>query len=742
MKKIITIALSMLILVSICGCGNTMKYQNAENPISEKLASEATTVESGIVADNNKFSLLWDSENVCIQLINKITGEKWSSTPCDTNGLYLEDPENLFSPLDIEYILYSGYNTIKCTGKKHAVINGVISAKKIENGIKVTFIFSEHRIAIPVNFILIDDGLQASINMDEIVEDYADKKVFRITILPYFCSSNNSKDNYLFIPSGSGSLMFTDERSSGTPREFEGKVYGEDPTQEIPEKHTSASEICMPVYGVKVSNSTISAIITSGAGKSYIYAQAGSKSLGCSYVNNSFQIRGHNRAILQYGGATGKKFVEQYTREMDDSITLSVEYKPSVSVKAQGYNFIAEEYRKHLSNKYDLKKNNENSELALKFFGGIQIKKHIFGIPYSKVEPLTTFDDVKNILSDINSYTKNIDVQLVGFGKSGIDVGELGGGFTFSKELGNSKSVMNLQKYCLENSFELYYDYDLISFNKSNNGFSPSSDNSSTANDYPAKLYKYSAVTGSMVEDSSVAAILSRSRLEDAVKKAVNSTQKLGVRGISLSSLSNIAYSDYSSKMKYSNCSLIDTDIKEYFKYINDNKIKIATSAANDYAAVVSNKIFDSPSNDSLELSMDCSVPFYQMVFKGYVNQSLDSINTSTNSRKQVLKSVETGTALQYSLISNYSSEYAFYNHEDLQFMVYQNNVDNIISTLEECSDFLESVKKASISEHILINPDVRKTVFDNGITVFVNYGDKDYIDSEITVESMGFKVR
>ena len=741
-QKIMAITLSIAFLLLNCGCSDTVEYKNAENPISEKLANEATVVESGVVAENDKFSLVWDNENVCIQLINKLTGEKWSSTPCDPEGSYIKDVNNQFSPIDIEYVLYSGYKTVKSIGKDAVVNNGVVSAKRIEDGIQVIFIFSEHKIAIPVNFVLNNDGLQASVELKNIVEDLRDKKVFSITLLPYFCSTINSKDNYLFVPSGSGAIMCTDARGEGLPRSFEGKIYGEDPTQEITEKYTSEANICMPIYGAKSNNSTLSVIVTSGAEKSTIYANAGDALLGCSYINNSFKIRGYNGTMLEYGGVTGKKLVEQYTREMDDNSILSVDFKPSVSAEKQGYTFIANKYREHLESKNILNKNVENSTLSLKILGGIQLKKHFFGIPYSKVEPLTTFNDAKNIISNIKKHTENFDVQLVGFGDSGIDIGELGGGFSYNKELGKDKSVSELQKYCSDNSIKLYYDFDLIRFNKSGNGFSPSSDNSITSNEYPAKISKYSPVTGSVDEEGSVAAILKRSRLSEAVGKSIESLKEMGFESISLSSLSNIAYSDYNDGMKYSNCSFIANDVQEYFKTVKNGKVNIATSSANDYVAILSDKIFDAPSNSTMSLSFDYDIPFYQIVFKGYADLSLDSVNTSTNFRKQILKSIETGSALQFSLIENYKTEYAFYNHEDLQFMVYKNNIDDIIKTLNECGAFLSSVKKAMIIEHSLINENVRKTVFDNGVTVYVNYGESDYTDGEISVHSMDFKVR
>ena len=127
-KKVVTVTLSIILLFLVCGCAGTDEYKDAENPITEKITNEATVVESGIVADNDKFSLIWDNENVCIQLLNKVTGEKWSSTPCNSDGSYVDDKENIFSPIDIEYVLYSGYKSVESIGKKDVINNGCISS--------------------------------------------------------------------------------------------------------------------------------------------------------------------------------------------------------------------------------------------------------------------------------------------------------------------------------------------------------------------------------------------------------------------------------------------------------------------------------------------------------------------------------------------------------------------------------------------------------------------------------------
>ena len=73
--------------------------------------------------------------------------------------------------------------------------------------------------------------------------------------------------------------------------------------------------------------------------------------------------------------------------------------------------------------------------------------------------------------------------------------------------------------------------------------------------------------------------------------------------------------------------------------------------------------------------------------------------------------------------------------------MVYDNNKQMIKDTLNKYSDYFIKVKDLSIKEHSVINNNVRKTVFEDGTTVYVNYGSTEYKADEITVEAMSYKV-
>lgn len=734
-RSAVALALSVLLCFGLSACGKEQNVGSAK-PYDEITASDYAT-DGEAVAENESFALLWDGDNACIKLAEKKTGKLWSSTPLNRDGEYLQDESSLYSPISIEFLRRSAYRTIELTGKSGAVENGRVFAEKIENGIKLTFMFDEISVAVPVSFVLSEDGLTASVNTAEIVENpNNDDRIFKISLLPYFCSAENSSENYLIVPSGSGALMYTDERSGGLAREFEAEIYGEDPVQEINEQTETETPVRLEVFGAVDNGSALSAIVTDSPEKCGIKAVAGDEQHGFSYIYPTFQVRGYNGTVLDYGGSTGKKLVNYYTEDMIADCVLSVKYSPCTDER-DGYMSVAENYRNYLANKYSLEKQTSGSVLSLKLYGAMQIKKHFLGFPYSSDRALTEFGDVEAILKEL-SVTP--DIQLVGFGKGGIDNVTLGGGFAFSGSVGSKKDLTSLLEYCEKNSVAAYFDYELVYFKKSGNGFSASKDNCHTANGYPAESYKYSASTNAKDTDLGAWSILSRLSLGKATEKLLKAADKYDLSGISLSSLSNTAFSDFADK-SYENRALIAEQVTELMAEISDSERSVAVSDANSYAAALAAKIFDAPVSSGDYAALDADIPLYEIVFKGYVPLSSASVNTAVDGKARLLSCIETGISVQYSLINDYSSDLAFYGHDNLQLMLYKNNKEKINEMLEYCGDYLSAVSGLSVTDYTLIDSDLRKTVFEDGTVVYVNYGSSERVADGITVPASDYKV-
>ena len=74
-----------------------------------------------------------------------------------------------------------------------------------------------------------------------------------------------------------------------------------------------------------------------------------------------------------------------------------------------------------------------------------------------------------------------------------------------------------------------------------------------------------------------------------------------------------------------------------------------------------------------------------------------------------------------------------------LHAALYSDNVKFIEECINESKTFLTSVAGATIVNHSYVTKNVTKTVFDNGVSVYVNYGDTDYKSDIGVVKAQGF---
>lgn len=743
-KNIVSILLALTVLIFCCSC--TLSPYEKVNDVTkyESIKSKGLfSLETAVVAENNEYKLLWDDNAKNVLLENKKSGKIWSTSPVGTNGTTVEDTANVFSPVNLTYIIRSAFSTQDITGKAGAVNAGNVTCKKIDGGIEVTLLFEEVSISVPVCFVLNDNGLKVYVELEKIGEN-ADATGFRaysLQLAPYLCAVENSAENYLFVPSGSGALMYTDARGDGAAREFKSAVYGADASSLGQESYTNEQAVRMPVFSANSGTETLCAVIDEGAEMSSICANAGDSASGFSNAFAEFKIRGLSVSMQEYGGNSGKSTYNYYSYDRISDGNISVTYTP-LSDEKEGYMRTAEYYKKSLISEYSLDKKSNDSVLNIKLIGGIQVKQRIFGIPYNTVYPLTTFDEAAQILKSIkdNTGVSPNNVQLLGYGESGLQSGKLAGGFKYSKKTGNKKSLNLLKDYCEAENTSLYYDFDVLFFNSSGNGFSASSDNSLTANNFPVEVYRFSPATSDILDEYKTSSILKRNLLLKAVEKTAKATNKMQLKAVSLSTFSNTVYSDFSDG-KYTNCRYMADDYENAVKILRNSGIESASSNANIYAAALSKAVFDTPTYSAKYTALDTDIPFYQMICKGLIPFSLESVNTSNDPEKQILKTIETGAAFQFSLISEYSAQNAGYLNPDLQDMKYNEKTQKLLKNTKKAYDLISSVSGEEIADYKIMGDNIRKTVFSNGVTVYVNYGETPETVDSVLIEANSYTV-
>ena len=135
------------------------------------------------------------------------------------------------------------------------------------------------------------------------------------------------------------------------------------------------------------------------------------------------------------------------------------------------------------------------------------------------------------------------------------------------------------------------------------------------------------------------------------------------------------------------------------------------------------------------------SVPFLQILLRGYVDYYSTYLNFSTNQEIDLLKCIEYGSNLAYLisaeesyLIANTLSNHLYATH-------YESNKENIFAQINSANIALSSVKGQTIEKRRVIENGFVEVTYSNGVRIYVNYTDQVQKYNGIEVLDMKYKV-
>lgn len=735
-KRISVLFIALAVVLSLGGCAK-------EEPKPQRAGYESLKIgkgaDDGIVAENERFTLSWEGERACVLLTDRQNGTVWSTIPYDyyqTGETSGKANSSMGAPLLIEYVSSKNMAAVKSVNGYTGVIkNGRISSRKIENGIKVYYCFDKIQVVVPVNYTLSDKGINISISPSEIIE--YDNLIYKISIAPFMCSAQNSTedDRYLVVPSGSGAIMYTRAAENSKAEEYCETVYGADPTRHESEKPLNLSAVRLPVFGAKDGDKALCAIIEDGAACAEIEAQTGDEKIGRSAVWATFALRGSNISAISFNGGQTTD-VENISKDISSYKRLSIGYYPLYGEEAD-FSGMAKVYRESLETKGKV----SEVPVTLNILGGLQIKELLLGLPYQKTVAATTMSGALKIIKNATEASAlRADVVLSGFGSTGLDIGEVAGGFDFGSVFGSKKDYNLLCKYCQDNKIPLYADFDIVNFSSSSNGFSKTFDASKSANSFTAYQNHYSVALRNKNNDYERYVLLSRASLSKAADKLFDTAKDKKLSGVGLSTLSNIAYSDYDSA-DFGVRHKMEEDVSAIIKKADKNGLSVVTSAANAYAAAVADKVLDTPMTSSKFDVLDMDIPLYQMVFKGITDISTP-INTAINPEERFLEAIACGGGMTFVLSESYDSRFAISKHSAFAVSLAEDNMTLISELSQKSKAYYAAISGAKIEEYTALSDTLSRTIFDNGVTVWVNRSDIPVTLAEGTVEANSFMYR
>ncbi len=742
--KFLSVVLTICLSLCVALPQGAVFAEEADYVTSAKAEIEAQTENYQLAAENKNLALYVDMKSGYFAVLNKNNGSVWYSVPTDVNEDSISKgvaKQNNRSHLVLEYIavedIFTGNGSRDANSASGCVAKGGLKVTKIKDGVQLMFNFVDLEFKIPVTYVIKDDHLEASVDLKNFDEG-TKNQLITLQFLPCMGAANQQENGYLFVPDGCGAVAGFNKGiiSSG----YSKMVYSGDRAEVAEQNVTQQEDIRFPVFGTVVEGKgAMFGIITSGDGASTIYARTASTRQNYNVISSRLRYRIYRVGTSLYTNAGTGDRISTVTQAPFgvDSYTLRYYF---LSGEDANYSGMANCYRDYLTKEKGLKKSVDKSTLALNVYGSLETTANFLGIKYNKKRVLTSFEDAQNIVEELKeSGVDNISLLYTGWTNNGVINRKYLKSAAPLSVLGGKKDLDTLLQYLKDNDFEYYLGADFLNYTTSGGGVSRKNDSSIAPNGDLAVQFDYSIVTYEYDPEIKPWVLISPLELKSASSKFIKNFNKRGYDSIFLANIGSMVYSDFSPKDGIYR----STSITLFENFVKDIEVEnVAVDGGNSYVVPYADRIYNLSISSSKYDLFDYDVPFMQMVLHGYKNYTTPAVVQSVDPKTTYLKSLETGSDLQFLCISDdsynlretrlssmYSSEFSLWKDTAVEYYKAQKQVNN-------------PVFDQTIVKHECLAANVFKTVYSNGTTVYVNYSDQDVTVEDVTVKAENYALK
>ena len=605
---------------------------------------------------------------------------------------------------------------------------------------------------IPLEYRLERDTLVVSIPADEINYpiDALDPDrdglrstmpLVRIRVLENFGAADKTEQGYMFVPDGSGALIYLNNEKTGSPA-YSQDLYGRELSSRPREEMRShQNDLHLPVFGLTNEQQAWLAVIEEGAAIGRIEADISGRTNSYNTVNASFNT------IPQAQVSLSGHLEDHEQRFMN--VYQSRSYKGNISVR---YHFLDESeadyvgmahtYQDYLENRGQIEQLEpvDNIPFMLEILGSIHKRGRVLGVPLRVVESLTTYNQTTEIVDQLlHREIENIILKYTGWFKGGTEH-NFPGNYNLESAVGTREELIALESYLRNHNIPFYPEigFQYLYNNKLFDGFRARRDGARFINRRTAYVSKYN-MANYQVESGDRKYILSPGRLEQTREDFMSGYESLEIENLALRHIGQHLNSDY----RYRTDRLIDRPsseelIVEHLRELTGSyDLNLMLKGSNAYTLPFSNILTDMPLQKTPHNIIDRGIPFMQIVLHGYYNYSGQPINLTAR-EDNFLKILETGALPYFKWIYEPSDTVKHTPFSEYYSLHYGEWIENAADYYHSLNDVLQEVHHLPIVEHKKIQDNVYLTGFQNGREIIVNYSSNkvEYKGEEISAGS------
>lgn len=680
------------------------------------------------VADTEKLQLYVNPKTLAIKVKNKQTGYIWSSTLDNMSNHNLNDTWQDFvdSALTIQYLNAQG----KLRTESIISNSSKITFTKEQAGFSANITFKKAKIKMTISVELKDHDITINMPDKKIVEP-GKVKLVSANVYPFLGAVKKAEvPGYMFIPDGSGALIRFNNHSPNMESAYSAAVYGDDKgifVEKAASETNKSYRASIPVFGMVhgENQNAMLGILAEGEHYARIEAYKAGLATEFNWVTAKFTYRNTYKQPTSKNEKNGKS-IELY-EETRSSFNIKLKF---TFLEKENANYVgmAKSYQQHLEGIGVLQKSAGKSPLVrLEFLGGEKKAGSLWDSVVA-MTPITSLPNYVNRLSeqDISDFF----IIYKGWNDNGL-TGSFPDKFPVERKLGTKQDVKATVKKLNSNGIPIYFYTDYVkAYKQASSLFG----GSKIAKQVNTKLIVDE-------ENKQEHYLLHPQKAKELAVEDKEKYKSYHMYYLAIDSTGHELYSAFNDGQVSSR-----KETEQYFVdllgLLNEGEAaKTALYEPNPYAWKMTDKYLDIPMHSSRFLYATDTVPFLQIVLKGYIDYYAPFSNFTPNQKENLLRLIEYGAYPSFLLTQSPSYQLAKTPSRNIYTSEYNTWENHIIHYYKIMCDSLLFVKDETIDNRQVLADGVVKVTYSNNTSFFINYTNAAFTDNNITVPAKDYVV-
>lgn len=676
-----------------------------------------------LIAENEALRLSMNLENLALR-VEDLEGHFTYYSYAESNeGLNKRWQAFMYSGLTIEYMTPE----TKLVRLPFDGSGATAEVNTFENGADVTVSFTEgFRLTMCLE--ISGGNLTVTVPESSIVEPEDGSMVLNNLYLYPFLGATHGMDHpgYLFVPDGCGALIRMSHLHEDRTGAYSKRVYGPENGigDYIPKLSSSmlnpAEQIYMPVFGIcqEENISALFGIITGGAEYAYVEAYAYGKELPTNMITAKFVYRETYKRYLNQAGTTLIT-----NQPMRNSFDAQVRYTFLTGEDAN-YSGMATVYQNYLVDRGYLTAG-EGEREAVPMNLEILFSEQKSELVGTSTVVMTTLEEASAMIAELQEKgVAQIHLMINGYSPDGASYAAPVDG-SFNSKIATAEEWKAFVEQCHNAGIEVSFYTDVARGYEGLDTFNVRKDVASNFNELQLRAY-----------ENGVYYLLAPKVVSQKLANVAQAMEKTGADGVVVDVVGNNLYSTWNKHHTNTR-----TETMEIFAGLAAENMKTGFYTASAYLWQNADAIYEIPSSHSGYMVFSDTVPFMQMVLKGYVDYYNSYSNFNADRHKHLLEMIECGSYPSWIVTGRNSLELLNTPSGWLYTSEYNVWKAEMASEYQYVAEALNQVMGARIVRHERMDTDVVRIIYDNGMSIIINYTDTGFARGNLYVAPMDYIV-